>query len=78
MRIVAVILSSLSLMAYAAGLPAFIAVKILAPGYYARQDTRTPVRIAIIAMLSNMLLNVVFVGSLLWVSCSERFGSSDS
>jgi putative peptidoglycan lipid II flippase len=62
-----VVMSSLSLMAYAAGLPAFIAVKILAPGFYARQDTRTPVRIAIISMLSNMLLNVLFVGSLMWV-----------
>ena len=61
-----VVMSSLSLMAYAAGLPAFIAVKILAPGFYARQDTRTPVRIAIIALVSNMLLNVVFVGGLIW------------
>jgi putative peptidoglycan lipid II flippase len=63
-----VVMSSLSLMAYAAGLPAFIAVKILAPGFYARQDTRTPVKIAIISMLSNMLLNVLFVGSLMWVN----------
>jgi len=58
-------MSTLSLSAYAAGLPAFIAVKVLAPGFYARQDTRTPVRIAITAMVSNMVLNLVFVGSLL-------------
>ena len=57
-----VAMSSLSLMAYAAGLPAFIAVKVLAPGYYARQDTRTPVKIAIAAMVSNMGLNLLFVG----------------
>lgn len=62
-----VMMSSLSLIAYSAGLPAFIAVKILAPGFYARQDTRTPVRIAIIAMATNMLLNVLFVGSLIWI-----------
>ena len=58
-------MSALSLSAYAAGLPAFIAVKVLAPGFYARQDTKTPVKIAITAMVSNMVLNFVFVGSLL-------------
>jgi len=60
-------MSALSLSAYAAGLPAFIAVKVLAPGFYARQDTRTPVKIAITAMVSNMVLNFLFVGSLLAV-----------
>jgi putative peptidoglycan lipid II flippase len=60
-------MSALSLSAYAAGLPAFIAVKVLAPGFYARQDTRTPVKIAVIAMVSNMVLNLIFVVSLLAV-----------
>lgn len=60
-------MSSISLMAYSLGLQAFILVKVLAPGFYARQDTRTPVRIGIIAMLSNMVLNVLFVMPLiLW------------
>jgi len=63
-------MSSLSLAAYAVGLPAFIAVKVLAPGFYARQDTKTPVKIAIIAMVSNMLLNFLFVGTLLSVGFS--------
>jgi putative peptidoglycan lipid II flippase len=54
-------MASLSLMAYSAGLTAFIFIKILAPGYYARQDTRTPVRIGVIAMLSNMVLNLILV-----------------
>jgi len=58
-------MSAYSLVAYSAGLPAFIAVKVLAPGYYARQDTSTPVKIAIAAMVTNMLLNLVFVGLLL-------------
>lgn len=53
--------ASLSLMAYMLGLPALISVKILAPGFYARQDTRTPVRIAIIAMVSNMVMNIAIV-----------------
>ena len=58
-------MSAMSLSAYAAGLPAFIAVKVLAPGFYARQDTKTPVKIAIIAMVSNMALNFIFVGTFL-------------
>ncbi len=60
-------MAALSLVAYAAGLPAFIAIKVLAPGYYARQDTRTPVRISLIAMGSNVVLNLAFVGSLLQI-----------
>ena len=63
-------MSALSLAAYAVGLPAFIAVKVLAPGFYARQDTKTPVKIAIIAMVSNMLLNFLFVGTLLSIEFS--------
>ena len=54
-------LSSLSLMAYMLGLPAMIVIKILSPGYYARQDTRTPVKIGIIAMVCNMVMNIAFV-----------------
>ncbi len=54
-------MARLSLVAYALGLLGFILVKVLAPGYYARQDTRTPVRIGIIAMVANMVMNVVFV-----------------
>jgi len=54
-------MSSLSLMAYALGLPAFIYIKVLAPGFYARQDTKTPMRIGIQAMISNMFLNLLFV-----------------
>lgn len=54
-------MATLSLMAYALGLLGFILVKVLAPGYFARQDTRTPVRIGIIALLANMVMNVAFV-----------------
>jgi len=50
-----------SLQAYAFGLIAFMGVKIFAPGYFSRQDTRTPVRIGIIAMMTNMVLNLVLV-----------------
>ncbi len=54
-------MASISLMAYSFGLLGFILVKVLAPGYFARQDTRTPVRIGIIALAANMVLNVLFV-----------------
>ncbi len=50
-----------SLMAYSLGLIPFIMIKVLAPGYYARQDTKTPVKIAIIAMVSNMVFNIILV-----------------
>ncbi|MCP3688338.1 MAG: murein biosynthesis integral membrane protein MurJ [Gammaproteobacteria bacterium] len=54
-------MAAFSLMAYCLGLPAMVLIKILASGFYARQNTRTPVRIGIQAMCLNMLLNVVFV-----------------
>ncbi len=54
-------MSAVALSAYALGLPAFILIKILAPGYFARQDTKTPVRIGVIAMVSNMAFNIILV-----------------
>lgn len=61
-------MSAWSLRAYALALPGFILVKILAPGFFARQNTRTPVRIGIIAMISNMAYNILLVGGLLWMA----------
>ena len=54
-------MATLSLRAYALGLIAFMLIKVLAPGFFARQDMRTPVRIGIIAMVTNMVLNLLFV-----------------
>ncbi len=54
-------MATLSLMAYGLGLTGFMLVKVLAPGFYSRQDTKTPVRIGIYAMVANMGLNVAFV-----------------
>jgi putative peptidoglycan lipid II flippase len=59
-------MASLSLRAYSLGLIAFMLIKILAPGYYARKDTATPVKIGIIAMAANMVMNLAFVLPLLW------------
>jgi putative peptidoglycan lipid II flippase len=53
--------STAPLMAYAAGLLGIILVKILAPAFYARQDIRTPVRIAIGVLVATQLMNLVFV-----------------
>ena len=56
----------LSLRAYSLGLIAFMLVKVLAPGFYARKDTATPVKIGIIAMAANMVLNLLFVLPLMY------------
>ncbi len=60
-------MARLSLQAYSLGLLAFMLIKVLAPGYYARQDMWTPVRIGIKAMVANMVLNFVFVLPLMYV-----------
>ncbi len=54
-------MSAQSLRAYAVGLTAFMLVKVLAPGYFARQDMKTPVSIAVRAMVANMGLNLLLV-----------------
>lgn len=50
-----------ALAALAVGLPAFVLVKALAPGFFAREDTRTPLYIALVAISANVLLNVYFL-----------------
>jgi putative peptidoglycan lipid II flippase len=52
-----------ALAAYVLGLPAYVLVKVLTPGFFAREDTRTPVKIAIVCLLSNVVLSL----SLIWV-----------
>ena len=53
--------SSTALMGYGVGLLGLVGVKILAPGFYARQDTRTPVKIAIAVLVLTQLMNALFV-----------------
>ncbi|MCC6201790.1 MAG: murein biosynthesis integral membrane protein MurJ [Gammaproteobacteria bacterium] len=53
--------SSHSLRAYAFGLMGLIAIKVLAPGFYSRQDTRTPVKVGLGALAINLLLNVALM-----------------
>ncbi|MEM6405278.1 MAG: murein biosynthesis integral membrane protein MurJ [Pseudomonadota bacterium] len=54
-------MARLSLMAYASGLLAFLLIKVLAAACYAQQDTRTPVRIGMIAMSVNMVFNLALI-----------------
>jgi putative peptidoglycan lipid II flippase len=54
-------MASYSLSAYGIGLLGHMLVKVLAPGYFSRQDTSTPVRYAIVALVSNMILNLILV-----------------
>jgi putative peptidoglycan lipid II flippase len=48
-------------MGYGVGLMGIVAVKILAPGFYARQDLRTPVRIAVVVLILTQVMNLAFV-----------------
>lgn len=50
-----------ALVAYSVGLLALILVKILAPGFYAQQDIKTPVRIAIVSLLATQAMNALFI-----------------
>ncbi|HHJ13618.1 MAG TPA: murein biosynthesis integral membrane protein MurJ [Gammaproteobacteria bacterium] len=60
-------MATLALLAYGVGLPGFMLTKVLAPAFYSRQDTVTPVRIAIRAMIANMVMNLLFVVPLVWL-----------
>ncbi len=51
--------TSLALAAYAAGLPAYVLVKTLSPGFYAREDTKTPFRYAVATMIVNTALGIL-------------------
>ena len=62
-------MTALSVLGLSFGLPAFALVKVVLPAFYARQDTRTPVRAGISALIANMVLNIVLLALLylLWV-----------
>lgn len=53
-----------ALAAFAVGVPAYVLIKVLTPGFYARQDTKTPVRIALVSMLVNLIGNLTLIWSL--------------
>jgi putative peptidoglycan lipid II flippase len=69
-------MSTMSILALSCGLPSFALVKVLLPAFYSRQDTRTPMRAAVLTLLINMLFNGVFLALLYlgWASPEQRQG----
>jgi putative peptidoglycan lipid II flippase len=65
-----------ALSAFALGLPAYILIKVLVPGFYARADMKTPVRIAMGAMLANLAMNLVLIWPLLHVGLALSTAAS--
>lgn len=60
-------MAAISLAAMSIGIPAFMLTKVLAPAFYARQDTKTPMRAAIITVVANVLMTIAFTTPLwLW------------
>ena len=57
--------TSAALAAYALGLPAYVLIKVLGPGFFAREDTATPVKIAAVCVALNLALNLALMGPLL-------------
>ncbi|MGP5647643.1 murein biosynthesis integral membrane protein MurJ [Psychrobacter celer] len=55
-------MSALALRSMAGGILGFMLIKIFAPAFFARQDTKTPVKIGIISVFANMIFSVVFIG----------------
>jgi putative peptidoglycan lipid II flippase len=56
--------TSRALAAYAAGLPAYVLIKVLAPGFFAREDTRTPVKVALGCLAANLVFVLTLMGPL--------------
>jgi putative peptidoglycan lipid II flippase len=56
--------TALTLSLIALGLPAYVLVKVLTPGFYARRDTATPVKVAIVVLVVNVILNFLLIWGL--------------
>jgi putative peptidoglycan lipid II flippase len=65
---------ALALMGYGSGLLGLVAIKVLAPAYYARQDIRTPVKIAIVVLIFTQILNYFLVPHLLHAGLALSIG----
>lgn len=55
--------TALTLSLIALGLPAYVLVKVLTPGFYARRDTATPVKVALVVLVANVILNFALIPS---------------
>lgn len=71
-----------ALVAFAVGLPAYVLIKALTPGFFARQDTKTPVKVAVASMTANVVFAVILmqflahVGIALATACSAWFNAA--
>ncbi|HCJ6375243.1 murein biosynthesis integral membrane protein MurJ [Citrobacter sp. RHBSTW-00671] len=63
-----------ALVAYSVGLIGIIIVKVLAPGFYSRQDIKTPVKIAIVTLILTQVMNLAFIGPLKHAGLSLSIG----
>jgi len=63
-----------ALVAYSVGLMGLIVVKVLAPGFYSRQDIKTPVRIAMVTLVLTQVMNLLFIGPLQHAGLSLSIG----
>lgn len=55
-------MTAMALQCMSAGVISFMLIKVFAPGFYAQQDTKTPVRVGLMAVAANAILNVIFIG----------------
>jgi len=67
-----------ALLAYSVGLTGIVLVKILAPGFYARQNIKTPVKIAVITLIATQLMNLIFISHLKHAALALSIGLSAS
>lgn len=70
------VMTSYALLAYSIGLLGLILVKVLAPGFYANQDIKTPVKIALFVLACTQLMNLAFIGPLKHAGLSLSIGLS--
>lgn len=59
-------MATLSVLAFVCGLPGYALVKVLLPAFYSRQDTTTPVRAGVTALIANVILTVLCISMLFW------------
>lgn len=65
-------MTALALQCMSAGVISFMLIKVFAPGFYAQQDTKTPVKIGMITVFANMALTLVFLGTFYLIDFKEQ------
>lgn len=61
------LMTAFALQCMSGGVIAFMLIKVFAPGFYAQQDTKTPVRVGLMAVAANVILNLLFIGLFKWI-----------